>query len=175
MSAGLSDAMTLEAARIDAESAVLEYDNARAWFGHNGLTPSTPLAVEVWLFDPDLRQVLLVKHRWRNWVPPGGKIEPGETPREAAVRELLEETGLRVELSAEPAAAAVRSYHPDWPATLGLSYAAVADPRLPVRAEAGQAVAWMSLDRPWVSAFPDDIDRMRAYVDWLRRTGRELA
>jgi 8-oxo-dGTP diphosphatase len=90
--------MTLEAARIDAESAVLEYDNARAWFGDNGLTPSTPLAVEVWLFDPDLRQVLLVKHRWRNWVPPGGKIEPGETPREAAVRELLEDDPFAVEL-----------------------------------------------------------------------------
>lgn len=30
------------------------------------------------------------------WVTPGGGIDPGETPREAAVRELAEETGLRV-------------------------------------------------------------------------------
>lgn len=28
------------------------------------------------------------------WVPPGGKINPGETIREAAVRELYEETGI---------------------------------------------------------------------------------
>lgn len=31
------------------------------------------------------------------WSVPGGRVEPGETPREAVVREVLEETGLRVE------------------------------------------------------------------------------
>jgi 8-oxo-dGTP pyrophosphatase MutT (NUDIX family) len=39
--------------------------------------------------------VLLVKHRrLGTWLPVGGEIEPGETPREAARRELREETGL---------------------------------------------------------------------------------
>lgn len=32
------------------------------------------------------------------WLPPGGHIEPNELPDEAAIREVLEETGLHVEL-----------------------------------------------------------------------------
>jgi len=166
--------VSLEAARADAASAVFEYDDARAWLADN--TPlSGPLAVEVWLFDADLQLVLLVEHRWRHWVPPGGRVEPGETPRQGAARELLEETGLRVELRPRPAAVAVRSYHPAWSVTLGLSYVGVGDPSLPVRPEGGQDVAWRSLDLRWVSAFPDDIDRMRAYLEWHRTSHPELA
>jgi 8-oxo-dGTP pyrophosphatase MutT (NUDIX family) len=32
------------------------------------------------------------------WLPPGGHIEENELPDDAAVREVLEETGLRIEL-----------------------------------------------------------------------------
>jgi 8-oxo-dGTP diphosphatase len=156
------------AALADAASAVFEYEEAAARAKEHLPTLRAPLAVEVWVFDPEYHQVLLVEHRWRRWVPPGGKVEPGETPRTAAERELFEETGLLVELKNRPAAAAIRSYHPDWPATLGLSYAAIADPSSPLLPEEGQAVAWTSLAEPWASAFPDDIDRMRAYVEWLR-------
>lgn len=46
------------------------------------------------------RGVLLLKHRRLGiWVQPGGHIDAGETPWEAAIREVSEETGLQVELS----------------------------------------------------------------------------
>jgi 8-oxo-dGTP pyrophosphatase MutT (NUDIX family) len=44
-------------------------------------------------------RVLLLRHRkLGKWLPPGGHIEPGELPDEAAVREVWEEAGIKVEL-----------------------------------------------------------------------------
>lgn len=46
----------------------------------------------------------VVLHRHRKlgiWLPPGGHIEPNELPDEAARREVIEETGLEVELVGE--------------------------------------------------------------------------
>ncbi len=40
-------------------------------------------------------KTLVIFHkRLRKWLPPGGELAPGETPLEAARRELFEETGL---------------------------------------------------------------------------------
>lgn len=48
------------------------------------------------------RRVLLLWHRkLRRWLPPGGHIEAGELPDEAAVREVREETGIAAELVGE--------------------------------------------------------------------------
>jgi 8-oxo-dGTP pyrophosphatase MutT (NUDIX family) len=48
-------------------------------------------------------RVLLHWHRrLGRWLPPGGHVDPGELPDEAAVRETLEETGLEVELVDAP-------------------------------------------------------------------------
>jgi 8-oxo-dGTP diphosphatase len=41
------------------------------------------------------QQILLVKARAKeNWQLPGGRLEPGESPQQALVREVHEETGL---------------------------------------------------------------------------------
>ena len=56
----------------------------------------------VLLIDPEKRVFLLKTHfdpevgLEPRWITPGGGIDPGETPIQAAVRELYEETGIKV-------------------------------------------------------------------------------
>ncbi len=49
--------------------------------------------------DPDRGLLLLHRHRFITdtwgWEVPAGRVDPGETPEEAAAREVLEETGWR--------------------------------------------------------------------------------
>ncbi len=60
------------------------------------------LGVLCWIARPDGR-VLLVKTSYRDrWVFPGGLVDRGERPPEAIVREVLEETSLRIELAGPP-------------------------------------------------------------------------
>jgi 8-oxo-dGTP pyrophosphatase MutT (NUDIX family) len=66
------------------------------------MPPSSPRrdTARVILASPD-NQVLLFRHflpaPWsrEGWLTPGGAIDPGETPAQAAARELAEETGHR--------------------------------------------------------------------------------
>ncbi|WP_239167097.1 NUDIX domain-containing protein [Catellatospora coxensis] len=158
------DQRVLDAVRSDLAAAVLEFDDARAWFDAAVRGPMEPLGAEVWVFDPARTRVVLVRHPWRAWVPPGGRVEPGETPREGAARELFEETGVRAELLDRPAAVAVRSFHPSLPVTLSFSYVAVAAASTPLVGEDGQQAAWKQLDHGWESSFPEDHARMRRLV-----------
>jgi 8-oxo-dGTP pyrophosphatase MutT (NUDIX family)/ketosteroid isomerase-like protein len=59
------------------------------------MTSRSRRAFSVAVFARHDGKILLIEHaRLKTWLPPGGEIHEGETPLEAARRELLEETGL---------------------------------------------------------------------------------
>ena len=160
---------TLSAATREAQAAQATFGDVDAWLAHATAVTMEPIAAEAWVFDGSLDAVLLVKHRWRGWVPPGGRVEFGEHPRDAARRELSEETGISVDFVDMPAAAFVRSYREDWSPTLGLAYAALADRAWPLVGESHQPAAWVPLCSDWVGSFPEDRVRMRDYAAGLAR------
>lgn len=53
----------------------------------------------IYVIDPETKKILLVQHKkWNRWTQPGGHIEDNETPEETALREVYEETGIKVKL-----------------------------------------------------------------------------
>jgi G:T/U-mismatch repair DNA glycosylase/ADP-ribose pyrophosphatase YjhB (NUDIX family) len=81
-------------------NAAVPWEVRLRWFQElAGRSTGFPLrpAVRALLLDPADR-VLLVRFEWPDktvWAPPGGGVEPDETPEQAMVRELAEECGLR--------------------------------------------------------------------------------
>jgi ADP-ribose pyrophosphatase YjhB (NUDIX family) len=57
------------------------------------------VAGRILLIDPRDRVLLIneaMRPDWPYWLTPGGGVEAGETPRLAAIREVFEETGIRL-------------------------------------------------------------------------------
>ncbi|MEU2971882.1 NUDIX hydrolase [Nocardiopsis alba] len=66
-----------------------------------GDKPSTPLhsvSVAGAVIREDGRMLVIKRRDNGNWEPPGGVLELDETPEEGVVREVLEETGIHVEV-----------------------------------------------------------------------------
>ena len=72
-------------------------------FEHHVVRTSAP-ASGVVVFDPERGILLLWRHRFISntwgWEVPAGKVDPGETPEAAALREVEEETGWKVDILA---------------------------------------------------------------------------
>ncbi|MFJ3289961.1 NUDIX hydrolase [Streptomyces sp. NPDC086669] len=91
-------------------------------------------------------RVLMVRRRVKegelSWQFPAGAIEAGESPEEAAVRETLEETGLKV----EAASLIGQRVHPKTGREMSYTACAVVDGEAHIAdADELDAVAWVSL------------------------------
>lgn len=109
-----------------------------------------PVAAAV-LLAPDGRFLLARRPEGRAyagwWEFPGGKVEPGERPEQALVRELAEELGVEV-TTAYPWVTHVFAYPH---ATVRLHFYRVTGWRGEPRPREGQALAWQRAEAPEVS------------------------
>ncbi|HEY9721406.1 MAG TPA: NUDIX domain-containing protein [Oscillatoriaceae cyanobacterium] len=122
-------------------------------------------ATAVYVFSPDFARLLFIRHRKPplagRWLPPGGHVDPGETPEQAACREVLEETGQAVvllDLTPEfPRDVTPRTHRIAAPLLvqvedlgdhqhLDFVYVAVAPAPTPLVAETDQPAAWFTPD-----------------------------
>ncbi|MCG2634178.1 MAG: Nudix family hydrolase [Gammaproteobacteria bacterium] len=116
--------------------------------------PDTPLQVALAVVCNDHRRILIsqrgaARHLGGAWEFPGGKLDPGETPKAALARELLEETGLICEC-AEPLVRLTEHY-PASPThaaqTVALHCFRVIRYRGTAESRIGQPLQWINLEQ----------------------------
>ena len=129
----------------------------RMWEGRRRLYCETcddalyenPVPASCLVVVDDLDRVLLVKRnvppRQGWWCLPGGFIELGETPEEGALRELIEETGLRGEI--DRLLGVVTTPNRQYQNVLMIGYVVIRFTGDPMPGDDADAVEWFPRDR----------------------------
>ncbi len=139
-----------------------------------------------YIVNPARTRTLLVHHRKLGiWLPPGGHLNPDELPHEAALREVLEETGVHARLvpTDEPVLTTtgpgVTELPRPWllleqriPATarepghrhIDLCYLLEADDLAPPRAQDAEVTAARWWNRGSITTAPDIADTARSFA-----------
>ncbi|MCK9932037.1 NUDIX hydrolase [Frankia sp. Mgl5] len=120
------------------------------------------------MFSRGLERTLLVRHPRFGWLSPGGRLEEGETPREGALREVTEETGINADLLVREPAAVLGDDQHACGRIYGLAYALTANPAEPLRPEPGQPATWFHLKDLPPSYYPLDHPTLLAFARDLR-------
>ncbi len=120
------------------------------------------------VINPENKKILLIKHRKNHcWTQPGGHIEDDETPEECALREVYEETGLKITLLGERfpreddfirPLGIQRNRHSDGNMHIDIIYAAIPnnDVQPTINWDEESAVRWFSREElDYIDCFPD--------------------
>lgn len=121
---------------------------------------------------------ILISHRFPDahlpdfWEFPGGKVEPGESSADCARREVLEETGVQVQVLG--LIARQRHAYPDRVVEIDF-HACAYDSGVPVPVHC-QAVRWVSAEHLEIYPFPNANREVLAKLGdsgWISSTGQE--
>ncbi len=120
------------------------------------------------VINPENKKILLIKHRKNHcWTQPGGHIEDDETPEECALREVYEETGLKITLLGERfpreddfirPLGIQKNRHSDGNMHIDIIYAAIPnnDVQPTINWDEESAVRWFSREElDYIDCFPD--------------------
>ena len=124
------------------------------------------------------QEVLLVKHNHAGWVFPGGQVEVGETVMDAVKREVMEETGVSIEVGELFCAASNVAKHPGYngvkevPTKLMLDFICTATGGTPRPSEENAESRFIPKEQvlEMITA-PNIIERYKAYLEY---TGRPI-
>ena len=121
--------------------------------------------------DPEGR-IALVKNGWSDgWIVPGGAVEPGEDPADAARREVREETGLEASID-EPILVVDQTYVSEADPDVRFSaqfvvFDARADGPIPGPEQLGVERSEIRAAR-WFETIPDDLHEDELFRPYLR-------
>lgn len=146
-------------------------EDLESWVETRWADTPRPISAEVWVLSRKLNHVLMVWHRRRGLVSPGGKVEELELPRHAAERELREETGLDLSVSEWPAYAGIKQFQGNWLPTINLCYWTVASIDSKLSPELAQPAIWMPINDQNRDFHPDDSNRILELAKRIAKSG----